>query len=172
MSFDKINTIDVSFFNRLYTIIMSIAAIQLDRRLSEIRTALSAAERPPRGWIKAIREALGMTTAQLGKAMGLSQSRVTELERAEATRNVTLHSLERAAEALDCRLVYVLVPNRSLEERLLEKADEVAELRLAAVDQTMRLEKQGVVDRKQRSAMKQQIIAQLLERPARLWRTS
>jgi len=145
--------------------------MQLDRRLSEIRTALSAAERPSRGWIKAIREALGMTTAQLGKAMGLSQSRVTELERAEATRNVTLHSLERAAEALDCRLVYVLVPNRSLEERLLEKADEVAEARLAAVDQTMRLEKQGVVDRKQRSAMKQQIIAQLLERPARLWRT-
>ena len=110
-----------------------------------------------------------MTTAQLGQRIGLSQSRITELERAEGARNVTLHSLERAAEALECRLVYILVPNRSLEDRLTERAEEVAEAKLAAVDQTMRLESQGVANPKQRAAMKQQIITRLLARPSQLW---
>ena len=148
---------------------MTLAAEQLDLRFKELRTLAGAAERPSRGWIKAIREALGMTTAQLGQRIGLSQSRITELERAEGARNVTLHSLERAAEALECRLVYILVPNRSLEDRLTERAEEVAEAKLAAVDQTMRLESQGVANPKQRAAMKQQIITRLLARPSQLW---
>ncbi|MBK8840867.1 MAG: helix-turn-helix domain-containing protein [Hyphomonadaceae bacterium] len=94
---------------------MTLAAQQLDRRFSEIRETLREAERPARGWIKAIREALGMTTAQLAARMGVAQPRITELEKREAGRVVTLQSLERAAEALDCRLVYILVPNDSLE---------------------------------------------------------
>jgi predicted DNA-binding mobile mystery protein A len=82
---------------------------------------------------------------------------------------VTLQSLERAAEALDCRLVYILVPNDSLEGRVNARAEAVAELHLSAVDHTMRLENQSVTDRRRRDAMKKKIVAELLERPARLW---
>ena len=145
------------------------AANQLDRRFEEIRPLLKQLERPSRGWIKALREGLGMTTAQLANRMGVSQPRIAELEKAEAARNVTLSSLERAAEALDCRLVYVLVPNRPLSERLEERADAVAEAQLAAVDQTMKLEKQSVSNAKQRETMKQRIVMALLDKPSRLW---
>ena len=110
-----------------------------------------------------------MTTAQLAARMGVAQPRIAELEKREAARVVTLQSLERAAEALDCRLVYILVPNDSLEGRVNARADAVAELHLSAVDHTMRLEKQGVTDRQRREAMKKKIVAELLERPARLW---
>lgn len=152
-----------------YFLSMTLAAQQLDRRFSEIRETLRGAERPARGWIKAIREALGMTTAQLAARMGVAQPRITELEKREAGRVVTLQSLERAAEALDCRLVYILVPNDSLEGRVNARAEAVAELHLSAVDHTMRLENQSVTDRQRRDAMKKKIVAELLERPARLW---
>lgn len=148
---------------------MSLAARQLDRRFSEIRETLRGAERPARGWIKAIREALGMTTAQLAARMGVAQPRIAELEKREAARVVTLQSLERAAEALDCRLVYIFVPKDSLEDRINMRAEAVADLHLSAVDQTMRLEKQGVTDKQRRDEMKKKIVAELLERPARLW---
>jgi predicted DNA-binding mobile mystery protein A len=150
---------------------MTLAAQQLDRRFSEMHDALSRADRPPKGWIKAIREALGMTTAQLAARMGVPQPRVAELEKRESNRAVTLKSLERAAEALDCQLVYILVPRGSLEERLNAQAERVADQHLAAVDQTMRLEKQGVDDKQQRETMRKKIIATLLERPSRLWQT-
>lgn len=148
---------------------MMLAARQLDSRFSEIRDALQGAERPARGWIKAIREALGMTTAQLAKRMGVAQPRIVELEKREAARIVTLQSLERAAEALDCRVVYILVPNGPLEDRINARAEAVAELHLSAVEHTMRLEKQGVNDRVRRDALKKKIVDDLLERPARLW---
>jgi predicted DNA-binding mobile mystery protein A len=148
---------------------MTLAAQQLDRRFSEIRDALKTAERPARGWIKAIREALGMTTAQLATRMGVAQPRIAELEKREAARAVTLHSLERAAEALDCRLVYILVPKGSLEDKLQARAEAVAELHLSAVDHSMRLEKQGVADQRRQDALKKKLVADLLERPARLW---
>jgi predicted DNA-binding mobile mystery protein A len=148
---------------------MSLAARQLDRRFSEIRDTLRGAERPARGWIKAIREALGMTTAQLAARMGVAQPRVVELEKREAARVVTLQSLERAAEALDCRLVYIFVPKDSLEDRINIRAETVADLHLSAVDHTMRLEKQGVTDKQRRDEMKKKIVADLLQRPARLW---
>jgi len=85
---------------------------QLDKRLS-VLTDIDALTRPPRGWVKAIREALGMTTAQLAKRMGVSQPRAVTLEQAEARGAITLDSLERAEQALDCRLVYALVPRHS-----------------------------------------------------------
>ena len=84
---------------------------QLDKRLCLLNDTQSLA-RPPRGWIKAVREALGMTTAQLAKRLGVSQPRAVGIEKAEARGAITLDSLERAAQALDCRLVYALVPNK------------------------------------------------------------
>ena len=66
---------------------------------------------PPRGgWVRAIREALGMTQAQLGARAGISRQSVQDFERAEADRRITLESLDKLARAMGCRLVYALVP--------------------------------------------------------------
>jgi predicted DNA-binding mobile mystery protein A len=150
---------------------MRLATEQLDRRFVDLRPLVGKAARPPRGWIKAIREGLGMTSAQLAKRMGVSQPRIAELEKAEIGGNVTVQSLERAAEALECRLVYLLIPNQPLEERIAVQAETVAEQHMSSVEQTMRLEKQAVDNDRQRRALKQRIITQLLDRPSRLWQT-
>lgn len=85
-----------------------------------------------------------MTTAQLARRMGLTQPAVVLLEQSEALGRVRLDTLRRAAAALDCRLVYALVPNQPLEEVVQSRRRELAERRLASVEQTMRLENQSV----------------------------
>jgi predicted DNA-binding mobile mystery protein A len=116
---------------------------QLDKRLSLLSDANSLA-RPPYGWVKAIREALGMTTAQLGKRLGVSQPRVVKIEKAEKDGAITLDSLERAAQALDCRLVYSLVPRKPLDDLVTERAKIIAKKRLETTGHSMKLEAQGI----------------------------
>src|SRR5687768_10608038 len=147
---------------------MVTASEQLDKRLSGLRP-LARAARPSRGWVRAIREALGMTTAQLGKRMDVQQPRIVELENAESSGNITMQSLERAAEALGCRLVYALVPHKPLTETLEERALQAARRQLSLVEQSMRLEAQGVDDERQRKRTLKRLADDLLKRPARLW---
>ena len=97
------------------------AARALDMRLARVRDG--SVDRPPRGWLRAIRDALGLTTKQLARRLGVSQPRVVALEKGEIEETVTLASLRRAAEALDCRLIYALVPDRPLVDTLRERAE-------------------------------------------------
>jgi predicted DNA-binding mobile mystery protein A len=78
--------------------------------------------RPDRGWIRVIREALGMSTYDLGRRMGVTASRVCQLERAELDGRIRLCTLERVAASLNCNLFYVLVPNEPLEQIVLQQA--------------------------------------------------
>lgn len=141
---------------------------KLDKRLSALETSNSLA-RPPRGWIRAIREALGMTSAQLGKRLGVSQPTATGYEKAEMSGRITLGSLERAAHALDCRLVYALVPRKPLEELAKERALLLGKKRLSAISHSMALEDQRVEDSDERAHL-ERLVRQLLEGPgSALW---
>jgi len=121
----------------------AVARKQLDKRLDLLRRT-DALTRPPRGWIKAIREALGMTTAQLARRMGISQPRVVAIEKAEQTSAITLDTLERAARALDCKLVYSFVPKKTLDQLVEDRARIIAKERLTITRHTMALEAQSV----------------------------
>jgi predicted DNA-binding mobile mystery protein A len=110
-----------------------------------------------------------MTTAQLGKRLGVSQPRIVELEQSEVSGSVTLNTLQRAAEALGCRLVYALVPDRPLTDTVRERAELVATRQANAVAQSMRLEDQEVTDREVAKELRRQQAERLLRRPARLW---
>jgi predicted DNA-binding mobile mystery protein A len=121
----------------------AIARKKLDNRLNLLQNVGGLA-RPPRGWIKAIREALGMTTAQLAKRLGVSQPRVLAIEKAESTGTLKLETLERAAQALDCRLVYALVPIKPLESMIEDRALALARKQLRATSHSMALEDQRV----------------------------
>jgi predicted DNA-binding mobile mystery protein A len=119
--------------------------------------------------VKAIREALGMTTAQLGKRLGVSQPRIVVLEQAEASGAITLESLTRAANALNCQLVYALVPRTSLEEMTEGRAVALANKRFERTSHTMALEAQSVDnedEREQVMAMARRLIE---ESGAVLW---
>ena len=115
----------------------------LDARFAELRPA-DRFKTPVRGWIKAIREALGMSTAQLAKRLKLIQSTVVRIEQSEAHGTIQLTTLRRVAEAMNCTLVYALVPNESLETMVRERARKVARQRLRSAEHTMRLEDQSV----------------------------
>jgi len=141
---------------------------QLDKRLLALRP-LAQTLRPSRGWVRAVRETLGMTTRQLGARLGVSQPRIIKLEKGEVDGSITLGSLERAARALGCRLVYVLVPEKPLGDTLRERALLIADRQLTSVEQTMRLEDQGVPDKGRHKEVRQQLVEELLRRPARLW---
>jgi predicted DNA-binding mobile mystery protein A len=116
---------------------------QLDERFSELGSAKRFSA-PVRGWIKAIREALGMSTAQLAKRLGIKQPSLVALEQSEAKGTIELATLRRVAEALDCTLVYALVPNKPLESTIRERARAFAHRRRGPVEHTMLLEDQKV----------------------------
>lgn len=116
---------------------------QLDNRLKSL-VDLDIGDRPTQGWVKSIREALGMTMAQLAIRLGVSAPRILKLEQAEAQGSITLKSLERAAEAMGCRFVYAIVPGKPLTEMVAERAGLVARRRLDAVRHHMMLEDQAV----------------------------
>lgn len=147
---------------------MQTPAQQLDKRYIAF-APLADAVRPEKGWIKAVREALGMTTAQLGKRLGVSQQRAAMVEKAEADGSITLKSLEQAAHTLGCRVVYVLYPEEPLTQTLRARAQAVADQQMRAVEQTMRLEDQSVTDSNLRLETRDRLMEQLLKRPARLW---
>jgi len=121
----------------------AIARRHLDARVS-MQTTAEKLTRPPRGWLKAIREALGMTTAQLARRMNISQPGVVMLEKSEASGTIKLETLHRAAEAMNCKLVYALVPVQPLEAMVRKRARFIATQHLDAVEHTMRLENQGI----------------------------
>jgi predicted DNA-binding mobile mystery protein A len=147
---------------------MKDAIRHLDRRFAGLRP-LAGSPRPPKGWLRAIRDALGMTTAQFARRLGVSQPRVVKLEKSEVEGTVTLQTLQRAAEALGCRVVYVLVPDKPLANTVRERAELVADRMASAVEQTMRLEDQGVKDKSAARALREDTIEDLMRRPARLW---
>lgn len=147
---------------------MNDAIRHLDKRLALLRP-LAKSPQPPKGWLRAIRNALGMTTAQLARRLGVSQPRIVELEQSEANGTVTLNTLQRAAEALGCRLVYVLVPERPLADTVRERAESIADRQLTDVEHTMRLEDQAVTDKRVGKDLRQRRVEELLRRPARLW---
>ena len=138
----------------------------LDRALAPFRKAPHRA--PPRGWIRALRDALGMTAEQLGERMGVKQPSVQRLELSEAEGTIQLSSLRKAAEALDCEVIYALVPRRTLKETYEAAALKVARRELGLVGHTMALEDQATFDEDDEERLKR-FIAEELD-PRELWR--
>lgn len=113
----------------------------LDARLKGV--PVPALSRPRGGFIRAIRDALQMTAADVADRMGISQPAVHALEANERKGTIRLESLRRAAEAMDCELVYALVPKRGLEETLRHQVEQAAADQLRRVSHSMSLEDQG-----------------------------
>ena len=149
-------------------IALAMARRNLDQRLALLRQN-DALRAPPKGWIRAIRSALGMTTAQMASRMGVSQPRIIELEQSEAHHTVTLKSLERAAEALGCTLVYALVPVRPLEAQVQDRASEIAKSHMQSVGHSMRLEDQGTPGNTEQGEIRRMTENLLANKPSRLW---
>jgi predicted DNA-binding mobile mystery protein A len=117
---------------------------QLERALKPF-LAVKDSPRPQKGWIRAIREATGVTLREMAKRLGKVPSLALYLENSEADYRITLGNLREAAEALDCQLVYAFVPKGGSVQSLSEKrARAKATENVRAVEHTMALEDQAV----------------------------
>jgi predicted DNA-binding mobile mystery protein A len=116
---------------------------QLDQRLREIGPARRYAP-PIHGWIKAVRQTLGMSMEQLAKRLKIKQPSLARLEQSEVKGTIELATLRRVAEALDCTLVYALIPNQPLETTVRDRARAFLHKRRTPVEHSMLLEDQKV----------------------------
>jgi predicted DNA-binding mobile mystery protein A len=141
---------------------------QLDMQLSLLRT-MQLIKRPRSGWVKTIRESLGMSATAFARRLGMTHAGVRKLENAEASDSITLASLRKLAVAIDCELHYVLLPRTSLKQQLENQAQRVAKERLRPMVHTMMLENQAVQESSTQLQL-EQIVKDLLEGSRReLW---
>lgn len=115
---------------------------QLDKEINKIRNHASSV-RPRKGWIRTIREALGLTRAQMSKRLKVTPQAIEDLERSEAGNTITLKSLQQAATALDCRLFYILIPKENLEKTVDTQIHKKAKKIVQNVSHSMGLEMQA-----------------------------
>jgi predicted DNA-binding mobile mystery protein A len=141
---------------------------QLDELLDRWRLA-DLRQRPPAGWLRAVREGLGMSAAQLARRLGLSRQAMAEMERREAQGGITLAALARAAAALDADLVYAVVPRRPLDSQRRDQALQVVRQEVERAAHSMRLEDQAVRADDREQLMADRADALLRERRGRLW---
>lgn len=136
---------------------------QLEQKLSVFRV-LSDHDVPRGGWARAIRNALGMTAAALAARMGITQSAVSQLESSEASDGISLSSLRRMAAALECKLVYALVPRATLDSIRCDQALKRASHLVRTVSTSMQLEDQNISE-PERKRQIEALLKRLLERP-------
>ena len=96
--------------------------------------------RPQQGWLKTIREFLGMTTTQLAKRLEISQPRIVAMEKNE--RNIKISTMERIADVLNCDFSYAFVPRENIDDIIYNQAKKKAQKILNKVNKNMGLENQ------------------------------
>ena len=148
-----------------------IARQQLDKTLSDYAVLKQNAP-PVKGWIRAIREALGMSGKQLANRLKVSQPRIPRLEQDELSGVVSLKTMRQAAEAMDCVFVYAIVPRTTLEESVRAQAHKVAEARAQRVSHSMLLEAQNLSDKEQRASLDAAVDELVREMPRELWEST
>lgn len=112
------------------------------RRLLRIESSM----RVKPGWIKYIRTVLGMTLKDLSKLANLSLSTVAQAERGEVQGKISIDTLKKFANAMECEFVYAFIPKNDISDTLHKKAIEKAKRTILKVDIHMSLEDQKVTE--------------------------
>jgi predicted DNA-binding mobile mystery protein A len=144
---------------------------QFDRKLAQLQEAARSfvLEAPSSGWIRTIRQVLGMSSSALAKRLGIAHTGLLKLEKGERSGTVSLATLRRAAEALDADFVYAIVPRKSVRDTVRARARQLAEERVLPVAKSMHLEAQGLSP-EQLERRIEELARDLETRPRELWR--
>lgn len=149
--------------------IIALQRKQLSGKIAEFER-LTGSLPPVGGWIKAIRTSLGISLEQLGNKLGISRQSVMALEIRERGQSITLRSLSEAAEAMDMKLVYALVPKDGTLEALIErKAEQLARKIVTRTSQSMKLEGQENSAHRLAEALEERKAEILQKLPKALW---
>lgn len=121
---------------------------------------------PNSGWIRSIRESLGMSAAELGTRLKIAPQSVLALESSEANDRASIGTLKKAAKELDCTFVYAFIPKSSLEEAVRRQAEKLIVENLENVSHNMTLEDQGV---SLTESVREELIREIMD-SANLWK--
>jgi predicted DNA-binding mobile mystery protein A len=144
---------------------------QLETTLQRL-APLRSVSQPPKGWIRAIRDALGMTAKQLAGRLGVAQQSVARIENDELAGAVTIKTMRRVAESLDCVFVCGFVPCSSLESTIRNQAERVAAKRLQQASHTMTLEDQSLTKAENQKVLAEMVDELVATPPPNLWSES
>lgn len=110
-----------------------------------------------------------MTLEALGARLGVTKQTALQIERAVANETITLKRLRRAADALECELVYFLRPKANLDQLTKDRARQIAEVIVRKTGHSMAMEGQAVSEEQLEKTISE-VAAELLEaRDPRLW---
>lgn len=142
--------------------------LSLDKVFDKLRSVIYV-KRPTNGWIKTIRESLGMSVSQLAKRVGVGSSRIYKIENDEIDNKLTLNTLENIARALNCELFYVLVPEKPLQTILEEQVKKKVAKESKSVIHSMFLEGQNLDTEDQKEFIKIQSEDLLHNKMNKIW---
>lgn len=125
-------------------------------------SALTKKTVPSKGWIRTLREVLGMSSAALANRVGCSRPNIVRFEQREHKKTITLKALEKVAQAMNCKLVYCLVPLEPLEQQLQNRARFVAQKQIRLINHSMKLEQQAL-NSKQLQQQEDELVQELLQ---------
>ncbi len=125
---------------------------------------------PPIGWIKAIRNGIGMSMEQLGKKLSITKQGVMDIEKREMEGAITIKAMQEIAKAMDTEFVYGFVPNAgSLEQMIETRALEIAKTIVLRTSTTMKLEDQANSKERIEKAIKERAKEIINKTPKILW---
>lgn len=125
---------------------------------------------PPIGWIKAIRNSIGMSMEQLGKKLSITKQGVMDIEKREMEGATTIKAMQEIAKAMDTQFVYGFVPNAgSLEQMIETRALEIAKIIVQRTSTTMKLEEQANSKERIEKAIKERAAEIINKTPKILW---
>lgn len=125
---------------------------------------------PPIGWIKAIRNSIGMSMEQLGKKLSITKQGVMDIEKREKEGAITIKSMQEVAKALDMQFVYGFVPNTGSLEQMIElRALEMATKIVERTSTSMKLEDQANSKERIEKAIKERAAEIINKTPKILW---
>jgi len=125
---------------------------------------------PPIGWIKAIRNGIGMSMEQLGKKLSITKQGVMDIEKREMEGAITIKSMKEIAMAMDMQFVYGFIPNAgSLEQMIETRALEIASKIVERTSTTMKLEDQANSKERIENAIKERATEIINRTPKILW---
>ena len=131
-------------------------------------------KRPPNGWLKSVRGALGLNTRQLADRLRTRHSSVLRLEKREIQGKVTIESLAKAAKAMNCQVIYAIVPKtgfNSLNEIIDQQANVLASYLVKKAGHNMKLESQGISDKETKKQISELAFELKTTMSSRLWET-
>ncbi|MCU7958785.1 MAG: mobile mystery protein A [gamma proteobacterium symbiont of Bathyaustriella thionipta] len=121
------------------------------------------------GWLKTVRKALGMSGSQLAKRLGVTKGRISQVESAELSGSTTLKSMQNMAQAMNCRFVYAVIPEKEIESVIRDRALLKAKEQIKAASTQMALEAQALSD-EQLAFEVDRLASEIIEKmPSDLW---